>query len=231
MYNHYGLNVFLDISTYCNAACPQCHRTNPNGLDKADWLPLVAWDLETFKKAYDLENTKILYRHFSFCGTWGDPVMNRDLIGMVEYIIKFSNADVGIDTNGSIRNEEWWWDLGRIGGRRVRVTFAVDGVNQKMHSHYRQKTDLKKVLNNMESLSGTMSYPIVRTIVFKHNEDYLDEIEKLCKDHGASHIEFTPSDRWERGSVFEFTDGNGNAQQLEQSRILKGSQKQIRREA
>lgn len=220
MYKSYGLCVFLDISTYCNAACPQCHRTDPNGLGKANWLPLIQWDLETFKNAYNLDKPRVQYHSFEFCGTWGDPVMNKDLLEMVRYIIDNSNATITIDTNGSIRDEEWWWKLGSIAGERLRVYFAVDGIDQKMHSHYRRNTDLKKVLANMESLSHTLAEPKVRTIVFKHNEDYLDEIEKLVKSYGARYIAFTPSDRWQRGPVFNFTDEEGNKLQLEQSRIL-----------
>ena len=222
MYKSHGLSVFLDISTYCNAACPQCHRTDPNGLGKASWLPLIQWDLKTFKKAYNLDKHKVRYHSFEFCGTWGDPVMNRELLGMVQYIIDNSNATISIDTNGSIRDEEWWWNLGIIGSLRLHVTFAVDGIDQKMHSHYRRNTDLKKVLSNMESISQTRSKPRVRTIVFKHNEDHLDQIKDLVRSHGASTIEFTPSDRWERGAVFNFTDELGNPQKLEQSRILDG---------
>ena len=50
LYASRKLNVWLDISTYCNAACPQCHRTNANGLSKVNWLPLIQWSLKEFKK-------------------------------------------------------------------------------------------------------------------------------------------------------------------------------------
>ena len=33
-WDYKNLHVFLDVSTYCNAGCPQCHRTNPEGLGK-----------------------------------------------------------------------------------------------------------------------------------------------------------------------------------------------------
>ena len=220
MFRAYGLRVFLDISTYCNAACPQCHRTNPNGLDKADWLPLIQWDLDTFKKAYPLSNPRVQYHSFHFCGTWGDPVMNKDLTKMVEYILKNSRAYVTIDTNGSIRDEEWWWNLGIIGGERLQVTFAVDGTDQKMHSHYRRNTNLSKVLSNMQELSNTMASAVTRTIVFKHNEKYLDQINEMVKSYGAGRAWFTPSDRWFHGPVFTFTDADGKKQKFERSEII-----------
>ena len=64
MYNlEKRLSAFLDISTYCNAACPQCHRTDRKGLGKIDWLPLIFWDLDKFKRAY---SPKDVLRHYEF---------------------------------------------------------------------------------------------------------------------------------------------------------------------
>ena len=51
-YKEGELIMWLDISTHCNAGCPQCHRTDVHGLGKADWLPLVQWSLDDFKKAF-----------------------------------------------------------------------------------------------------------------------------------------------------------------------------------
>lgn len=221
MFNRNGLNVFLDISTYCNAACPQCHRTNPNGLEKADWLPLVQWNLQTFKNAYRLHlKSKTNYAEFGFCGTWGDPVMNKDLLKMVEYIIENSKANIIFDTNGSIRDEDWWWQLGILAGKRLTVFFAVDGINQEMHSLYRRNTNLNKVLNNMKALSNTLAKVKARIIVFKHNESYLNEIKHLAINNGAIEVIATPSDRWPKGPVFNFVDENNNDQTLEKSKIL-----------
>ena len=46
------LKPMVDLSTYCNAACPQCHRTDQEDISKKNyWLPLVQWSLETFKKS------------------------------------------------------------------------------------------------------------------------------------------------------------------------------------
>jgi len=32
LYDTDQISMWLDLSTYCNAACPQCHRTDANGL-------------------------------------------------------------------------------------------------------------------------------------------------------------------------------------------------------
>ena len=59
MYSTQRLQVFVDLSTLCNAGCPQCHRTSVNGLGKQDWLPMVQWSLEEFKTAFPSSLVKV----------------------------------------------------------------------------------------------------------------------------------------------------------------------------
>ena len=198
LWDHKGIKVFLDVSTYCNAGCPQCHRTEPNGLGKKDWLPLIRWDLETFQKAFPPEELQHI-DVFKFCGTWGDPVMCKELYEMCEYIIQNSFwTRISIDTNGSIRNAEWWWDLGVLCGSRLDVVFAVDGVDQAMHEKYRRFTNLNKVLENMEMLSQTRAKVKSQTILFKHNAEYQKEIQELVAAHGSVTHSFVISDRFKK---------------------------------
>jgi MoaA/NifB/PqqE/SkfB family radical SAM enzyme len=219
LWNSDNIKVFMDISTYCNAGCPQCHRTDENGLGKQDWLPLVQWDLKTFKKAFSVQELKKV-NTFKFCGTWGDPVMAKELLEICKYIIKSNNhTRIGIDTNGSIRDEEWWWNLGVVCGPRLEVVFAVDGIDQKMHERYRRFTNLSKVLENMETLSMTKARVTSQTILFKHNQNYKEEIKKLVRNHGSSHHSFVVSDRFDKNpdGKRSFINEFGNSDFLEQA--------------
>lgn len=215
-----GIKVFLDISTYCNAGCPQCHRTNENGLGKADWLPLIRWDLKTFQKAFPAEEMKNI-ESFKFCGTWGDPIMCKEFLEMCKYIIESSDASISVDTNGSIRDSEWWWVLGLMCGGRLTVVFDVDGINQDMHHKYRRFTDLNKVLENMETLSQTRSHARSQTILFKHNQDYKEEIMNLVKSHGSEKHSFVISDRFDGHNIVDnkrfFINENGEEEYLQRA--------------
>jgi len=208
--------AWIDLSTYCNAACPQCHRTNPIGLAKVDWLELIQWDLNKFKKSFPIDKLNSIHT-FEICGTWGDPCMNKDIFEICEYIIKNSKfTKITLSTNGSMRDEEWWWSLGITCRDRLTVVFTVDGIDQQMHEKYRQKTDLYKILNHMETivLSGARAQGF--TVVFKHNEKYIDKIAEMCNVRGAQH-KWVSSNRWPSGNVFKFTDENNNKQILEKS--------------
>lgn len=216
-YDDGKIKLFMDISTYCNAGCPQCHRTNPDGLDKADWLPLTQWSIEDFKKAFPPE-TMAQVNEFQFCGTWGDPMMNRDIRKICEYIIGESESNITINTNGSIRNAEWWWNFGILGRDRIIMAWDIEGHTQEMHSHYRQKTELNVILENMEMFSAAGGRSELFTVVFKHNESHLYDIASLAKEHGASSIFFVKSNRFENGfDRFYFTDAHGNEKYLEKS--------------
>ena len=211
-----SFNIFADISTYCNAGCPQCHRTNPDGLGKAEWLPLIQWSLEDFKRAFP-PSTLDLCSNMQICGTWGDPVMNKDLMEICRYIIDSTwLTTIIINTNGSIRDEDWWWELGAICGKRLMVVFAVDGKDQYQHQLYRKFTDLDKVLNNMEAISTTRTKVRSQTIVFEHNQNDLNQIKQMCYDRGVDEATFVWTDRFERGedNKFKYTNPDGSSYTL-----------------
>lgn len=203
IYQRNKLNAWLDITTFCNAACPQCHRTNPATLNKIDWLPLIQWSFKDFKKAFPIKTLKHI-KNFNFCGSLGDPIMNKDIFKMCKYIIDNSDCFIFINTNGSIRDEFWWTHLGYIIKNRGRVVFDIDGTTQEMHSHYRQKTDLKLILNNMKAYCQ-YSTAEVFTVIYKHNEDHLKEIYSMVNNLIGDHYHlFVPSDRAHHIEKFKF---------------------------
>ena len=136
MYKARDLKLFVDISTYCNAGCPQCHRTDPVGLGKAEWLPLIQWNIEEFKTAFPPQVLKVT-KTLNLCGTWGDPIMNRDIDKIVEYVVSVSDCAVVIDTNGHIvttalispRDEEVF--ITTSDGERVEAEFL--GLDSETH--------------------------------------------------------------------------------------------------
>ena len=118
MYRTKNLEVFVDLSTLCNAGCPQCHRTSVNGLGKQDWLPMIQWSLDQFKSAFPPDLLKNNVTAMSICGTWGDPVMNKDIKEIISYVVQQNpSVFINLDTNGSIRDEQWWWELGMLAGK------------------------------------------------------------------------------------------------------------------
>ena len=54
-----------------------------------------------------------------------------------------------------------------------------------------------------------------QTILFKHNQDYMNEIKQLVKKYGSSYHEFVKSDRFKNGHTFDFINEKGESETLE----------------
>jgi len=196
------LTATVDLSTYCNASCPQCHRTDQEDISKKNyWLPLVQWSFETFKKRFPAQSL-YRYRQIIFCGTWGDPMMNKDIMEIIRYVLSSNNKTIVIvNTNASLRDETWWWELGMIGYKyhhRLEVIFDVDGVTQEQHARYRVGTELDKVLTHMRAYTESGSIAKCFTIVFEHNQDDVEKIGELAKANGAISMYIQPSNRFDK---------------------------------
>lgn len=209
------LKVWVDLTTYCNASCPQCHRTDVNGLGKAKWLPLQQWTFENFVERFPYESVKHI-RDFEFCGTWGDPAMNKDLVKICNYIIDNSESTIHINTNGGTRSTDWWYELGNKGKSRVTCYFDVDGINQEMHAKYRKKVELQKVLDNMEAFSEGGGITKTFIVLFKHNQEHVHDIIKMTRMYGSKFHYVIRSDRFIKSNKFHYVTEDGQEEYLEE---------------
>ena len=206
----------INLTNLCNAGCPQCQRTSPFGLHTDINLPLTTWSLEDFK-TYFPKNTLDDLKEYSFCGTYGDPLMAKDIEPIVYYIMDNSMAKVIITTNGSIRNEDFYTRLGEYCGRRLTFVIDIDGTTEEMHQKYRRRTSLRKSLAALKAISKTKAIPLSQTILFKHNEMYKDQIEQIAKRNGSKNHLSYPSDRFKSRKIFRFQNEDGKEETLEKA--------------
>jgi len=214
----HNLTFDVELTTHCNLKCPQCSRTDHrNNLNKMEWLPLTSVSLKDFMKWFPptiIQSIGCI--HFS--GTYGDPGMCKDLMDIVKYLAIEGTCRISINTNGSMRDEEFWFNLAAWGGSRLQLIFDVDGIDQEMHSFYRRGSDLNKVLDAIEVTSGTDANIKVLTVLFKHNQDYLEDIRNMVNERAQGPIKFdeVEGNNFQLGSVYEFLNEDGKTETLEQ---------------
>ena len=201
-YIYRGLSVSVEISTLCNARCPQCHRMSVNNsgdLETANWLKEEWLSLEKFKKWFPPETVSYLGQ-IQLSGTFGEPVTNPDLLDIINYIRSVSSTTkISLHTNGSLKEDDFWIELAFLGGDQLRVIFAVDGKNQKQHEMYRVNTNLDKVLRHMKLMSKYgVSELSSFTTLFKHNENDLEDILELCRKNGVYDNQYIESSRFSK---------------------------------
>jgi MoaA/NifB/PqqE/SkfB family radical SAM enzyme len=216
-YENKTLSLVVEATTYCNAKCPQCQRTNRNGLGKADFVDLNSWSLDDFISYFNVEDLKHI-RNIHFSGTHGDPGMCKDIAEIINYIFKSSEqTTVSMNSNGSTRDEDWWYELSKNSGKRLGLTFDVDGINQEMHEKYRRGTNLQKVLDNMHAAALGGARIKTFTVLFRHNEEYYPDIVNLVKQYGCDNSFYVQSNRFKQGPSWEFVNENGENEVLEQA--------------
>lgn len=192
----------IETTTYCNAKCPQCSRTNPDGLGYSGIAPLKHVTFQEWKDSYAKSYDSI--RSFHFSGQWGDAFMNPDIKDIMYHIIDNSECNISFCTNASMRDGDFWWDLGVKLKGRVTGHFDVDGLTQENHEMYRRNTNLKLVKDNVEAWASTGARTVIFSVVFKHNQGDMDGISKWAESIGAKHDPMQ-SNRFWAGPTFTYS--------------------------
>jgi molybdenum cofactor biosynthesis enzyme MoaA len=159
--------VELEITSNCNAACPGCARTQNLDLITIDTVTLA----DIMKMFPDEES--VADKNFKFCGVLGDPIINKECLDIVTYLVAHG-GHCQLSTNAGLRDAEFWASLGSLSLHtgRVDINFCIDGHRETNHI-YRINTDWDVIERNIEAYSAAGNKQALGTwvyIVFDHNE-------------------------------------------------------------
>ena len=83
----------ISLTTYCQASCPLCGRTDPITLKKVDWLPLKHFPFEKLKKTVlDIRKANPRLEIINLCGDYGDPMMHPDIENIIEFLTEYQTS-------------------------------------------------------------------------------------------------------------------------------------------
>jgi MoaA/NifB/PqqE/SkfB family radical SAM enzyme len=200
--------IHLEISNNCQASCPMCTRNIHGGLDNP-LIKISNWSLDRYKTIINeevLTQVSLIY----FCGNYGDPLLNSELINMIRYSVEINpNLAIRIHTNGSLRSTEWWKELYHALPANHHVVFAIDGL-EDTHSLYRIGTDFNKIIENATAFiqeGGKAEWAYIR---FKHNEHQVDIARHMATDLKFKEFVMKDSSRWLLDTKFPVFDKQGD---------------------
>lgn len=200
--------IHLEITSRCQAACPMCARNYHGGLPNPN-LVEGDWTLEDFKKIISKEVLEQI-QYFYFCGNYGDPMVNNDLIEMCRYSKNIApHVSIKIHTNGGARKPEWWSELGTILDSNDHVIFAIDGL-EDTHHLYRVNTTYERVIENSKAFIDAGGQAEWSMLVFKHNEHQVDEARQRAKQLGFINFNMKASTRFIASDKYEVYDKERN---------------------
>jgi len=214
--------IHLEITNNCQAGCPMCSR-NINGGGDNPLITVNNWTLEHFKNVINSEVLEHL-EGINFCGNFGDPLLNNDLIEMAEHVVATNpSVSIHIHTNGSLRSTAWWARLATALPERHVVVFALDGL-EDTHSIHRIGTDYNQIIRNASAFiqaGGIAEWTFIR---FKHNEHQVESARSLASELGFNSFVMKDSSRFVIDTNFPVVDKQGNVthylQPADESKIV-----------
>lgn len=175
--------VHLELTEKCNASCPICLRTNPEGLRKQKYIGDSELNIDDITRIFTPHiKDRLVAVHL--CGSYGDPIMAKDCREIIASLSTTTCA-VSMSTNGSARETAWWADIGKAMSvnRKSRVDFHIDGLKDT-NSFYRRNTSFEKIIANAKAFIKSGGNANWEFIPFRHNEHQIKKAHQLSRELG-----------------------------------------------
>lgn len=230
-------NFKVEITSYCNAACPGCIR-NVTGGKTVDSLDLEHMSIDVWRRFVEQDTKDIRIREMLFDGNVGDFCMNPDALDFVKlFIAAHPKSEVHINTNGGARSIQFWKDLGSmLSNINHRVNFAIDGLEDTHHIH-RRRTTYEMVTRNMQAFISTGGRANWVYTAFGHNVHQIAEARDRAEKMQCSFFEVRQScidseDLYTKTDTEEYTIETDSIRDVEeyQDKLIEEKHKIIIRE-
>lgn len=178
-------DIELELSGFCNAACPLCARNYKNFNEK---YPILFHRslTEIINQLNEFPNLTII----RLVGSISEPTLYNQFFNLIEYI-NSRNIDIEICTNGDTHDIIWWNRLARLLKETDRIYFTICGSTQELHEIYRLGTNLKNILNHAAEVRRYKSIDYAQCIKFEYNENDFESVEFKEMVEPFSHIYLT----------------------------------------
>ena len=172
-------HVHLELTSRCNAACPQCPRNLSGGAPNPT-LPLTELSLDEVRAIFPVALVKRL-KSLYLCGNYGDPMVARDALPVLAWLRSENpRMGLGIHTNGSGRDAAWWTELA---GLVTYCRFGIDGLADT-NVLYRRGTSWDRIMDGARAFIAAGGNAEWDFILFEHNEHQVDEASRLARALG-----------------------------------------------
>ena len=205
--------IQIELTNYCNAACPQCERFHLKELSEQTpeerevrWKGSTNWDLSlnnTYISLKEIKETFIKGRwkhldNIHYCGNVDEPVINPDIIEIIKHMDTLApNIKMHIATNGGIRSIEFWKELGELSAsmnERLMVVWGIDGLEDTNHL-YRKNVEWSRLRENWRAYISAGGRAKWQFIVFSWNQHQLNEVKSYSESENFNRFHIVQSVR------------------------------------
>ena len=185
LFNRRGINI--DITHRCPLECKRCQRFT-SFTSKGLKVPGEDITVEDFSKVLDF------FTHINFCGQVSDPVHHPKFVELLEMIRERKDHSTSIH-HASAAKPLKWYPKAFEANPRAQWWFGIDGFPKDSHK-YRTNQDGEKLFDIMiESKKYLNITPVWQYIIFRYNENDIDEAKKLAQDNDIN-FNLNYSSKW-----------------------------------
>lgn len=189
--NAYPVFANIDPTNVCNLRCVECdvgtgNHEHPRGQMKMDLYEKIMREIGPY------------LIHLDFF-RYGEPLMHKNILKMIEMAEKKYAIHVRISTNFSMKFSEGFL-RGLVKSGLSELVISADDVEQELYEQYRVGGDINLVIKNLENLNSikkemNSSTPTIgwQALMFKFNQNRKDVIEKKARELGADQFGFAPA--------------------------------------
>lgn len=174
-----GGRVLWEITNTCNYHCSYCIFSS----ETIKYENELTTD-EVKRTIKELKNNNFTYIKF----TGGEPFTRKDMTEILKYATELG-FDMDISTNASLITEKIAKELKDINFPMVHV--SLDGADKNSHEFVRGKYTFERTLRGIKYLTQNDIYTRIGTVIYKQNEDRLEDIVKLAIELKANEIIFS----------------------------------------
>ena len=174
------------ITTYCQAKCRSCCRTDNITGNTIDWLTPTHMSYDVFNNILDNSSDINLHR-LEFCGELGDPMMHPNIEQFLDRAA--TQVDyVAINTNGGLRNPEWYTHAAKKYWRgptphKLKIVWGIDGMSHDTNWKYREGVDWKRAMDNMTAWFDNNGWGEWHFLIFEWNWHEIPAAYEYAKEH------------------------------------------------
>lgn len=193
-YNRNAIN--LDITHRCPLECPKCIRQVLR--NRGEKIPGSDMSMKHFNmllKKFD---------RFIFCGQLSDPIFHPKFIEILQKL-KDNNKQASIHTAASQKSVEWYEQAFKT-FPNANWHFGIDGLPKDSHK-YRINQDGEKLFDVMVMASKIVKKVFWQYIIFKYNENDIQECQRLAEKHKI-HFKVVHSSRFFDNDEYKPTKNN-----------------------
>lgn len=186
------INYDFAITTFCQAKCRSCTRTDPDSPtgETSKWLTPHHMNYDVFKNILSgSRRLKDNNKYIQFCGELGDPMMHPRVNDFIETALEYGNK-VHVNTNGGLRQPKWYEYLAQKYSDDLRIKFGVDGIDHDTNWLYREGVDFDRAMRNMKAYFGAGGEGEWHFIIFDWNWHQIPAAKRIATEEIGCEIFF-----------------------------------------